>query len=135
MSITRRHSSSLVSQTALQSSTPAFACMMSRRPNASVARPTSARQSSGDATSVSTKSARPSCSPISATVRSPSGTFTSPITTAAPSAANATADARPMPVAPPVTIATLSSSRRMRLPIHNGPIALGDVLGLNGGIR
>ena len=50
----------------------------------------------------------PACS-ISDTVSAPPSAFTSATTTEAPAAASAIAVARPMPEAPPVTIATLPS--------------------------
>ena len=62
-------------------------------------------------TSVSTNRASPPASPTMATVFRPSGTLRSATVTLAPSPAKRSAAARPMPVAPPVIMATLSSRR------------------------
>ena len=85
---------------------PAFATTTSSPPNASTAVATAARTCPSSAVSPAT--ARP---PVSAATSS-SGSGRRPVTTTfAPSRANMRAVAAPIPVPPPLTIATLPSSR------------------------
>ena len=92
---------------------PALLNMQSRRPNSWSARSTAPFTSASSATSVCWYTAAPPS--VSASV-SPFASCTSAITTRAPSATNRRTVPSPMPLAPPVMIATLSSSRPMRSP-------------------
>src|SRR3954447_4806089 len=107
-SSTSRQSSSDISPAEPAIATAALLTMPSSRPWCSIAASTSAWMSSDERTSVRRNEAfRPSWS---ATCRPPSSSM-SPRTTIAPSPASASADARPIPVAAPVTATTFSSTR------------------------
>ena len=89
---------------------PALLKAASRRPNASTAVCSAASTSSERVTSHRTASARPpACSIIRAVSRLASSA-TSATTTRAPARAKASAAARPMPLAAPVTNATLPAN-------------------------
>src|SRR5215210_279115 len=107
MATIRSHSSSVTSAIALTSfSTPALLKAASSRPKVSMVSSRAAFTSSVHVTSHATASARP---PSSSIRRAVSRTFCSKMsetTPAAPSRANASAVARPMPLAAPVTNAT-----------------------------
>src|SRR6266496_93442 len=94
---------------------PALLMRMSTRPSSLTVRSTRARPCSGRETSPSRATALPPAFVISATTAS-SGALRRPdSTTWAPSAANMSAVARPIPVPPPVTIATFPVSFAIRL--------------------
>src|SRR5262249_41396141 len=89
---------------------PALLIRMSTRPSVLTVHSTSARPSAGRETSPSRATALPPAFVISATTSS-SGPLRRPdTTTCAPSAASMSAVERPIPVPPPVTIATFPSS-------------------------
>jgi hypothetical protein len=94
--------------------TPALLKTQSTSPHADVAAASAASTCASSATFVRTKrtpSPCPACF-ASATVSFPVSTFRSATTTPrAPSARNASTDARPIPLPPPVTTATLPASR------------------------
>src|SRR5207248_4224722 len=77
-----------------------------------------ARTSSSRLTSAGTNCERP---PSEAATASPASRRRPATTTCAPSCAKRTAQARPIPLVPPVTIATLSSSRFMAPPPADYP--------------
>src|SRR5689334_23156147 len=83
-------------------------------------------------TSVGTNSALPSLAFTSASTARPSSSSTSAITTAAPSRANSRTSSAPMPLAPPLMIATLFASRIARLPVL---LYLRDGEHVAGGVR
>ena len=85
-------------------------------PKVSTAARTIAATSSDFETSVRTKIASPPCSRTSDAVSSPPSTWKSATTTRAPAALKARAIERPMPPAPPVTIAILSVNHWSRFP-------------------
>ena len=97
---------------------PALLTMMSRRPNFSTAASTRWRTSSGEETFVLTKRVLNPASLNFASARSPPGTSMSAITQFAPAWASDSTTANPIPLAPPVTIATfpfmMYSSRHYR---------------------
>src|SRR3954451_1294538 len=103
MSITRSQNASSVSRNGLASSQPALFTRMSTGPTCSTAAATDSESVTSSFTaipSISRAAAWASCSSRSAT------------TTLRPSAARATAIPRPIPRAPPVTIATLTADYR-----------------------
>src|SRR5437867_12771863 len=108
MLMIRSHSSSSTSAvgTNFFGSTPALLKATSSRPKASPALSKAALTSSPRVTSHVTASARPPCSSIMRAVSWLPCSDTSVTTTLAPSRANASAAARPMPLAAPVTNAT-----------------------------
>ena len=110
MSITRSHSSSLVSSTLLTTPMPALLTSMSNFPKRLTAADTADPQADSSVTSSLTNTHSPPASLIAASVRRPSSSSTSPITTFAPSCANILASVAPMPLAPPLISATLPSS-------------------------
>ena len=85
---------------------PALLCTMSMPPKAASTEAKSAATPAGVDTSASKKEARPSAPAMARTVSSPPARSMSATATVAPSAANATAVARPMPDDAPVTSAT-----------------------------
>src|SRR5206468_2299825 len=94
---------------------PALAITMSRPPNVPSAASTLARACAGSAASPAT--ATPPISPATASI----GPGRRPVTTTcAPSFANRRAVAAPIPVPPPLTIATLPSSRILAVPSETG---------------
>src|SRR6266404_1352398 len=108
MLMIRSHSSSSTSAvgTNFFGSTPALLKATSSRPKASTVLCRAALTSSPRVTSHLTASARPPCSSIMRAVSWLPCSDTSATTTLAPSRANASAAARPMPLAAPVTNAT-----------------------------
>src|SRR5262245_10541252 len=82
---------------------PALLNITWRPPNCATAKSTSACTSSAFETSVSRNA---TASPSSLATSFPRSAFTSAMTTRAPSAANSSTVARPIPLAPPVTMAT-----------------------------
>uniref|UniRef100_A0A804M6R3 Uncharacterized protein n=1 Tax=Zea mays TaxID=4577 RepID=A0A804M6R3_MAIZE len=91
------------------SSTPALLSITSSRPCAATARATVA---STCASSVTSHRAYAHRGPTDAATASPSASCTSAITTVAPLEANSRAAASPIPLAPPVTMATFPSNLR-----------------------
>src|SRR5262245_17659713 len=91
----------------MSSSMPALLKAQSRRPKACTASRTRRSTSLGSDTSARTKRASPPAAWASSSVRSPSLALRPDTTTRAPARAKATAVARPLPVVPPVTGATL----------------------------
>ena len=110
-SMMRSHSSSVQSSTMPLPTMPALLTRMSSLPNLETAVATASRQSASLVTSSRTKTQSPPASLISASVRRPSSSRISPMTTFAPSRASILASAAPMPLAPPLTSATLPSTR------------------------
>src|SRR3954447_10091376 len=112
--MTFSQSPSSVSTIVAWSSTPALLCAKSRRPKASTVRATTASQSAATVTSPATKTAWPPSCSMRCTVSSASSWRTGRSVTstpAAPSRARASAVARPMPPAKPVTSPALPSTR------------------------
>src|SRR3954454_13055066 len=105
---TSRQSSSEMSPAEPGMATAALLTMPSSRPWRSTAASTSASTSADDRTSVRWNDAP---APIAPATSRPPSSSTSPRTTTAPSLASASADARPMPVAAPVTATTFPSTR------------------------
>src|ERR671911_278527 len=126
-SSTRRNSSSLISSAVPGIATPTLLNITSRRRHPSTASRTRASTSDIFVTSARTNIASPPASRISCAALSPRSSATSPITTRAPSTARAFADARPMPFAPPVTIATFPSSRPISPPLRAPELRLAFV--------
>src|ERR687891_1753103 len=89
---------------------PAFWTRMSSRPNRKRVASTRASTDSFRLTSVATNAASPCCDRRSAVAR-PSASRMSAMTTRAPSSIRRSAIAAPIPRAPPLTIATLPSTR------------------------
>ena len=92
---------------------PATLAMMSIPPKASTVRSIAARQSTLNDTSPATAMATPPVATISADTASAALVCRSMIATLAPSRANNSAVARPMPDAPPVTRARLPDNMSM----------------------
>ena len=111
MSITRSHSSTVVSSRVPLDSTPALFTRISSLPKRLTAVATASCHAASLVTSSGTKTHSPPDSLISASVRRPSYSRMSPMTTLAPSLANNFASAAPIPLAPPLISATLFSSR------------------------
>src|SRR4051794_12415317 len=113
MSMIRFHSSSSYSAVGagFLGSMPALLKAKSNRPNASTVLARAAFTSSAPVTLHRTASARPPCSSIRRAVSWLPCSDTSAATTLAPSRANASAAARPMPLAAPVTNATFPENR------------------------
>src|SRR4051794_2067293 len=101
--MTRSKSSSSVSCSSLWTPIPALLWAKSSRPWRATTVSTAFAQSSPRATSHATNSASPPAARIACTVSSPAARSMSATITAAPSAANRMAQARPMPLAAPVT--------------------------------
>ena len=111
MSIVESQASSVCSWVRPTSSTmPALLKAKSRPPNVETVVSTIASTCSGIAMSAWMKTASPPLSRILAATRSPSADRLAAIATLAPSRANCSADASPMPAFPPVTRATLPSN-------------------------
>src|SRR5262249_54662535 len=103
---TRCHSASDTSVAAFMDSRPAFACTTSSRPSVARMSSTIAPTAPASATSQPEYRASPPAAMMSLTVRWASSAATSATMTRAPAAANAIADAAPIPVAPPETQTT-----------------------------
>ena len=102
--------------------TPALLTRMSTRPNSLIPASTSARQSSGLATSVPTVTTRRPSASTALRVSSSFSVRRAPRTTSAPASASAVAKTAPSPEEAPVITATRSSSRkRSRMPMVTGP--------------
>ena len=101
--------------------TPALLTRMSTRPSCSTVASTSAWQSSGLETSVLTAIARRPVSSTSFFVSSRRSARRAPSATSAPASASAFANATPSPDEAPVTIATLSSSRKRSSTLIRSP--------------
>src|SRR3954451_17216358 len=109
--MTRSKSSSSVSCRSLCTPMPALLWAKSSRPWRWTTASTTFAQSSPRVTSQATKSASPPASRIVRTVSSPPARSTSATITAAPSCAKRMAQARPMPLAAPVTRPALPCTR------------------------
>src|ERR1700722_5814432 len=112
-STTQSHSSSLVSTTVLGTKTPALLNRISRRPNPRTVSSTMRSTSAATRTSTETDFATPPAFSISAAVLLADSDRTSATITFAPSRANRSALARPIPEPAPVISATLSLSSMM----------------------
>src|SRR3954451_7009583 len=109
--MTRSKSSSSVSCSSLWTPIPALLWAKSSRPWRATTVSTAFAQSSPRATSHTTNSASPPAARIACTVSSPPARSTSATITAAPSCAKRMAQARPMPLAAPVTRPALPCTR------------------------
>ena len=121
--MTKSQSSSLTSSTEPRREMPTLLSSTSRRPHRSTAASTIRRQSSALMTLASNTSASPPSSRIMARVSSARACTLSTKRTLAPSRANRTAAALPLPTPgplepAPVTIATFPSSRPLRSGIY-----------------
>ena len=115
MSMTDSNCSSLCSANGcIPPGMPALLNAQSRRPWRSVASATSATTSSRRVTSVASHAASPPASETSLAVSASASSARSPSTTFAPSRANVSAEARPIPPAAPVITATLPSSKGVK---------------------
>src|SRR5437016_2202326 len=116
--MTRQNSSSGASTTVLSCGVepPALLCSTSRRPNVSSVVRIAAWRLDSSVTSV-----RMTIAPLPArcAVSSPAAAAMSATTTLAPSRANSTAVARPIPVAAPVMKATVPANRAMQFPLSH----------------
>ena len=111
-SMMRRHSSTPTSSMSRWwAMIAALLWRKSTRPNAVSVLPTRSWTWGTSVTSADAKMASPPASAIMRTVSSPSASFRSTAATFAPRSAKSNAEARPMPPAAPVTMATLPSTR------------------------
>src|SRR2546427_281911 len=101
---------------------------MSMRPYSCIAASTTRLTLSGSLTSVGTKRQVPPLLETAARAASPLDASNSAMTTRAPSCANSSTHARPMPAPPPVMIATFPASLLARSLIRT--LQFGNVVGL-----
>ena len=121
----RRHSAKSMSSQAVNGTMAALLTRMSRPPKPSTAALTIAWTAAGSDTSTAIADGPRAAPPLRPWHPA---SLMSATTTAAPSSASLSAMARPIPWAPPVTIATRSSSFILRPPCRSGAVEVGGVL-------